>query len=81
MFKIQKQHDTSAAIVAANGNVKQIYADYDLNEQELNKSFSDTKKKNANYSIKQFESLDKYTMQVIHLHSLAVQNKALMAVH
>jgi hypothetical protein len=72
MFKLHKQQDTSLAIMQANGKTKQIYSEYDLSEQALLESFSTTRKKNTNYQIKQFESLDKYTMQVIHLHSLNV---------
>lgn len=52
MFKIQKQYDTHNSIMQANGKVKEIYADLDMSEQELMESFSNTRKKNANYQIK-----------------------------
>jgi hypothetical protein len=52
-----------------------------MTEEELQSKFESVKKKKDQFTIKQFTSSDKYTMQVMHLHTLALQQKVLTVLH
>lgn len=71
VYKINKQAKAISTIQQSK-KTKEVFDKYETSEDDLKRNQIADNKKNINHQIKQFESLDKYTMVAIHLHTLAV---------